>query len=387
VTGPQGDSGLDIISEVTNEPTGHLDRFASSIDFDDTTRTFSISPVGASFTVWVKGKEFIINTTYSLILPNVTSLYYIAFDETGNLIYTVNYFDFENTAPTAYVYWNSVTQSATFFADERHGTTMDWQTHEYLHRTRGASFARGFQILSFDITGNGDLDTHSQISLEGGTFFDEDVQVDISHSPAPVPGQFEQILQPIAQIPMVYRLGDTWTIDPPTSFPVKQGSQRIQKNTFNGVNWVTEDVANNQYTNTWVVATNNLEYPILCILDQNVYQNVNEAAETDLFELELDGLPLLEFRTLYRLTWLTANNMSNTPHCALRGYTDNRVSFVPPVPQLYDPVIPFDYSLFQPGDLVRYDGTSFVPITGFTGSFTSDGQTINVQNGVITSVN
>ena len=335
----------------------------------------------------MKGKEFIVSTTYSLILPNVTSLYYIAFDETGNLIYTVNYFDFENTAPTAYVYWNSVTQSATFFADERHGTTMDWQTHEYLHRTRGASFARGFQILSFDITGNGDLDTHSQISLEGGTFFDEDVQVDISHSPAPVPGQFEQILQPIAQIPMVYRLGDTWTIDPPTSFPVKQGSQRIQKNTFNGVNWVTEDVANNQYTNTWVVATNNLEYPILCILDQNVYQNVNEAAETDLFELELDGLPLLEFRTLYRLTWLTANNMSNTPHCALRGYTDNRVSFVPPVPQLYDPVIPFDYSLFQPGDLVRYDGTSFVPMTGFTGSFTADGQTVNVQNGVITSVN
>ena len=66
------------------------------------------------------------------------------------------------------------------FFDERHGIVMDWATHEYLHRTRGAAIANGFDIYNYIINGGGATLANVQFSLTNGTFFDEDLQVDIT---------------------------------------------------------------------------------------------------------------------------------------------------------------------------------------------------------------
>ena len=109
----------------SNEPIGHEDRTASLISFDNSTRTFSIQPANGSYVVWCVGQRYEKSAVESVTIPNTVGLYYIYFDSQGVLQYRDSFFVWDQDCPTAYVYWNNATQKAEFFADERHGITMD----------------------------------------------------------------------------------------------------------------------------------------------------------------------------------------------------------------------------------------------------------------------
>ena len=314
---------LDQVSAVTREPMGHADRSDSVISFDNSNRQFSISPAVSSFSVWCGGVEYIQTTTSTVTLPNNTGLYYIFFED-GVLDYSTLFFDWPNQAPTAYVYWNSSTGKAEFFADERHGIVMDWQTHEYLHRTRGAAIANGFGLVSYTISGDGSSNSHAQISMAGGTFFDEDLQVDIVDAVSATPNTWEQDLSSPAAIPVFYRSGSAWMSDFATDYPLKQGTARIRYNLDTAGNWSSVDIDNNKYVNYWIVATNNLNYPILSIMGQSQYASVGAATEEYWEDLNLTGLPIVEIRPLYRATFKSSDSYSNTPKATLESITDFR---------------------------------------------------------------
>ena len=93
------------------------------------------------------------------------SIYY---DANGTLSSKIGYFTFSTEAPTAYVYWNATTGAAPYFGDERHGVVLDWQTHEYLHRTRGAAIANGFLASGYTLN-NSATNAATQIAIESGT--------------------------------------------------------------------------------------------------------------------------------------------------------------------------------------------------------------------------
>ena len=138
----------DYIREVTgtnetSEPMGHAEKSQSVMSFNSLTRDFTIQPVVNVFEVWCKGIKYTYTAPESVTIPNSTGFYFIYFDHNGDLQYRTSYFDWPNDAPTAYTYWNTVTGKAEYFGDERHGIVLDWQTHEYLHRTRGSVIASG----------------------------------------------------------------------------------------------------------------------------------------------------------------------------------------------------------------------------------------------------
>jgi hypothetical protein len=160
---------------VTGEPMGHADKSQSVITFNDATRTFTIAPANASFDVWVTGTKQTYTTPQSVTIANTSGEYYVYFDSNGLGVQT-DYFIWDQQAPTSLIYYNANTGTAPYFADERHGTTLDWQTHEYLHRTRGAVIANGFSIGNYSVGGA------VQIDIGNGTFFDEDLQIDVTHS-------------------------------------------------------------------------------------------------------------------------------------------------------------------------------------------------------------
>ena len=307
-----------------SEPIGHENKSQSVLSFDETTREFSISPASTSYTVWCKGKRFVKTSTETIEIPNISGLYYIYFSNNGVLSYKTTFFDWENDTPTAYIYWNQNDAKAYFFADERHGVTLDWATHEYLHRTRGAVIASGFGANGYTITGDGSSDTHAVISIANGTFFDEDLQVDITHSATPTANTWEQRLQANAYIPIFYHSNTHWKKDTASQFPMKQGTQRVQYNVNTAGNWSTSDIDNNKWGITWVVATNNLNEPVLGILGQDVYLTIGEAQASVWEDLNLDGFPILEFRPLYKIIYQTANAYSNTPHAKIQGVLDLR---------------------------------------------------------------
>lgn len=308
----------------SNEPIGHENIAESVVSFDESTRTFSISPVEGSFTVWCAGKRYVKTSTESVTIPNTSGLYYIYFGSSGALLYKTTFFTWDLDTPTAYVYWNATHNKAYFFADERHGVTLDWATHEYLHRTRGAVIASGFGVNNYNITGDGSSDAHAQLDLANGTFFDEDLEVEITHSSTPTANTWEQVLESGAEIPVFYLSGTEWIRDNPTKFPLKQGTLRARYNFRTNGSWSTADLGNNKFGISWIVATNNLNYPILSILGQNQYDNIGQAEAVDWSDLDLTNFPVVEFRVLYKIIYQTATAYSNTPHARFVGITDLR---------------------------------------------------------------
>jgi hypothetical protein len=308
----------------TMEPIGHEDKSESTISFNEGTRTFSITPVSTSFTVWCAGKRFVKTGTETVEIPDTSGLYYIYYNSSGVLSYRTDYFIWDEDAPTAYVYWNEVDNKAYFFADERHGITLDWATHEYLHRTRGAAIANGFGVNNYILNGDGSLDSHAKLDIADGTFFDEDLQVDITHSNTPTANTWEQVLQGNAEIPVFYRVNNNWIKDVATEFPLKQGASRPQYNLNTAGTWSTTDIANNRFGVSWIIATNNLNEPIIAVLGQGSYTD-NGSAEAEFYgSLNLDGFPIVEFRPLYKIIYECKDSYSNTPSARFTSIVDLR---------------------------------------------------------------
>jgi hypothetical protein len=309
----------------SGEPMGFVNTTTSAISFDNASRTLSITPVGGSFQVWVLGKRFAYTTAQEVQVPNTTGLYYIYFNTSGVLSQKTTYYTWDEDAPAAYVYWNATAGAAYYVADERHGITLDWQTHEYLHRTRGAVIASGFGATNYSIVGDGSLDTHAQITLTGGTFFDEDMEIIIVDDATPASFSFEQDLT-IARIPMFYQSGatGTWVADAATEFPMKQGAVRSRYNLNTAGTWSTADITSNNFGITWVVATNNLLTPIIGVLGQENYGTIGAAEAATWDGIDLTNFPSVEFRPLYKIIYQTNASYASTPKARLRGVWDLR---------------------------------------------------------------
>lgn len=305
------------------EPMGHTDKNESIMSFDDATRTFTIGPVGKQFRVWVKGRRYIFRAPLTVQIPDQTGLYFIFFGEDGVLGFQEDYFYWDTEAPTAYVYWDTETQSCPYFAEERHGIVLDWQTHEYLHRTRGAAIANGFDISNYTISGDGTSDAHAQFDLSNGTFFDEDLKVTIVHSEAPALQSFQQDLKGPAKLPVVNKVGATWKIDTATDFPVKKGITHIYYNNFANELWNLAEVENNKYVNYYIIATNNLRAPIVSLMGQVQYANFTDAKNESFSALHLIGFPSKEFRFLYKVTY-RAGNYTNQVKAIVSSIQDIR---------------------------------------------------------------
>lgn len=313
------------IGELTGEPMGIENKADSTISFNNSTRTFTIAPASTSFTIYSKGKKYEYTTAQTVTIPNTTGIYYIYFDTSGVLQYKTSFFNFETEVMTSYVYWNAALSSATFIADERHGITLDWQTHEYLHRTRGAAIASGFSISNYTLDGTGSVNSDAQIDLSGGTFFDEDLQVDITHSNTPTANSWQQDLQGPAKIPVFYLMdGNAWAIDEPTDYPLKQGTSRPQYNYHNGLSWTTADVSNNKYATSWILATNNINYPVIAIIGQSQTDTMGDAEAIAFSSLTLPNFPVVEYRPLYKLIFKATDSATNTPHAHLVSVLDLR---------------------------------------------------------------
>lgn len=308
----------------SSEPIGHENKADSVISFNESTREFSISPASTSYTVWCTGKRYVKTSTETVTIPDTSGLYYIYFNSSGSLAYKTTFFTWDQDTPTAYVYWNQDDDKAHFFADERHGVTLDWATHEYLHRTRGAAIANGFGANNYTLTGDGSSDAHAKIDIADGTFFDEDLQVDITHSASPTADTWQQRLQSGAYIPVFYRLNGAWKKDTATEFPVKKVGTRSTYNLNTSGTWSTQEIDNSKYGVMFIVATNNLNEPVLAIMGQAQYTDQGSAEASTWDELDLAGFPIVEFRPLYKIVFQTATAYTNTPKTKFVNLLDLR---------------------------------------------------------------
>jgi len=195
------------------------------------------------------------------------------------------------------------------------------------------SAGNGSQVPTADIVltggqdGSGAVDADAQIALNGMTIRDEDIVMNIVDSPAPA-DIFEQILSPIAEVPVYYRDGalGVWRRDDATQYPVKQGTSRIQWNDPVS-NWAQTDVQEGYFVSMWVYATNHQDEPVITILGQKEHAILSDAQEQDSPEtLSVGTMITQEFKLLYRCIYQSSSSMTNTPKAALVDVRDLRAT-------------------------------------------------------------
>lgn len=314
------------------EPTGFQTRDTSTISFDDATRTFTIEATNQTngFNVWLHANEF---TRYSesVQIENTTGNHFIYFDYPDNKLKSTTsptHELFLNKALVALVFWRADLQQHIYFADERHGIVMDGATHQHLHLSIGAQYRNGLALGNFTVDGNGSLDIQAQFSCSNGHIADEDLLITITDNTP-------QELANIAYLPIFYRHGSNWGKKAATAFPVirpntvpeyTSGTRCAYNAQVNGV-WDILEVPNNQYFLVHVLATNDIENPIVGILG-NTYQNKPQAQTGALNELKyLTGLPFLEFVKLGTVIFQTSDSFTNTPKAAVVS-TDTGTAYI-----------------------------------------------------------
>lgn len=317
------DSDIDAYRDLQKEPTGFPNRTDSVTSFNDGTRIFTIAPAVSSFDVYIKGNKFTKSASESITIPSNAGNHYFYYNVSG-VLSTTQVIDsefFQNNAFISIIYWNTDTNSHSYFAEERHGLIMDGMTHSYLHTVFGARYISGGALLNFSVDGTGNIAANAQFTGDLGTIRDEDILVQY-------PAQ--------ATIPILYKQGVLWRKKTADAFPViysgtagyTGANGRLAYNQLVSGNWQLTQVSNNQFVLVHIFATNDKDNPIVGVQGIAEYGSTSGARTGALSEIaSLSGIPFAEFVALGSVIFETANTYSNTPKARVRS-TDTGANYV-----------------------------------------------------------
>ena len=307
----------------TKEPTGFFSRTTSTLSFDNGTRNFSITPTGATFEFWVKGVKYTKTGAQTIQIPALSGNHFIYFDATGALGTTQAAGPelFIDNALISVIYWNTDTNTLTYFAEERHGMEMDGATHSYLHTVFGAQFISGLALQDFSVDGTGNVNSNAQFTADSGTIRDEDIVINISAQ---------------AQIPVLYRQGLLWRKKAADAYPViYSGSAgytgangRLPFNEFTGGAWQLTEVPSFDFVLVHLFATNDINNPIVGIQGIASYPTTSSARTNANLEIStLTGLPFAEFVAIGSVIFQTATGYTSATKSRV-GSTDTGADYV-----------------------------------------------------------
>lgn len=266
--------------------TGFPDRTSTSISFDDSTYTITLT--ATDDTIWINGVAYIIDTLtkqLSVAQEAVTGLYW--FWITAPL--GVPQLNVDISPPgfdkclVATVYWNTTTNKG-IISDERHWMGRDKWMHEYLHETVGARYANGMAGTF----------TNTTVSIEAGEFYDEDIEHDWT--------------DPITTVRVMYHNGsDAWAWDILTT-PYKVVNPGVDSNLRFNTGTTLSTATANRYVNQWVFATADVDYPIQIFIGTAQYTTLAAARAAQ--PPSLGGLGTAENKLIYHIIY---QNTAGTP--------------------------------------------------------------------------
>lgn len=299
---------------LAQDVTGFSDRTSSTISFVNATRTFTLAPTGANFTVYYRGKNYLISSSKTLVISNSTGGHYITYDyNTGNLVDVGATPNFATQIVVAYVYWSSSDGAAVIFADERHSTSRDTTWHRFQHETVGAIWKSGGDATyTVNNTNTVQIGFSTPIVIN-----DEDIEHTIAHNTFPT-NPYEQVLANAASLPVIYLSGTGYKQTAATTVPWYPSSTRAYYNQITvGSGSLVTAASDDLFLVYWVIATNDMNYPIKLVMGRNTYTSYGEA-ETENF----DGynLPMPEIAPLYKVILKTSSTYTqNTARVNIVG--------------------------------------------------------------------
>jgi hypothetical protein len=327
----------------TSEPTGFPNRTDTTIAFNGSTRVFTLAPVASSFDVFLAGVKRTFTSALTVTLSNTDGLWYVYVDSTTGALVATQTFSTTLITTHAFVsvlYFDATNATAIFLGEERHGLVMDSATHAYQHTTRGAAYASGLALSNMIVDGSGASDTHAQLSVDDGIFYDEDIRHSI------VDGS-PQDIAPIAAVPVFYRSGVTaWRRKSADAFPfIRSGTAGFTGangfcpyNDGTGGNWTLVEVTANKFFLVHLFATNDVSTPIVAVQGIAQYDTQGAARAGATTEINtLTGLPFPEIVALGSVVVQVASGYTNTPKARFRS-TDTGATYVDFRPRRWSPI-------------------------------------------------
>ncbi|MFA5023450.1 MAG: hypothetical protein WC523_00635 [Patescibacteria group bacterium] len=280
-----------------------------------------VATVTGNHIIYIDGTK-ISKTTASVSIAEAEGRHYVYYNASGVLTISTTIWDILDTVQLFSFYWDATAHSVVGdISYEFHSITMSKGTHDYLHSTRGTAYESGLPI-----TYTANDSTVTTIGIGNGIIHDEDIEFSITHADSPS-SDFQQILYPVAQIPVYYLTGASSlprkfvaTIHP----YVTAGTGRIAYNQFTGGAWQQTEVGNVNYVAYWIIATSNIREPIISIQGQRTDISLaNARANNDFAQVNQAILQFNEFKLLYRVIFQATNTNDKAQ---IVDVTDSRLS-------------------------------------------------------------
>lgn len=304
---------LPTIGSITKDITGFVDRTSSLLSFDNFSREVVLAEAvaGQGWTMYHKGTMYKQIGSTAIVIDPTSGGRYIKWNPSTKFLEETQYPNFLEDILVAYIYWDTLTSTAIVFGDERHSVYRDTSWHRAHHLEQGAAWISGGGVSAT-------LDNASKVTFAVSTplvIHDEDIDHTITHSTTP--SAYQQILDVVAKVPVLYVNGNSTFTQAFTSStkdsdgPWLFGPNHAYYNpVVNNVGALVEVTGAKEYFNCWLIATNDSRYPVKLLLGQEVFSNANQAGQETFAHFDL---PLPEFVPMYKFTL----RYSNT-------YTQNR---------------------------------------------------------------
>jgi hypothetical protein len=289
-------------ADTTRAPKHRFDPGNSSVlTWSNTTRLISIS---GTFDVYLTGVKYPkIASTETGTTRNTTGQFFVYYNSSGVLTVSTSLWNFQTDAPVSSGYWNADLGDG-FALDERHQNVMDWATHYDIHQTMGAQCISGFAASGYQVQPATASNAGNQIAIASGVLRDEDYLTSISAVFAGGP------------YTVFYRYGVSdyrWVKS--LTLPFRVGSLYVLANTKVGGVWQDTELATKQYMCLYCFAQPALDqvnWNMIWIPGQTIYNSLAAAQAETIDNLDLTGMPSLEYGSLYQIILGTGNSAGYT---------------------------------------------------------------------------
>lgn len=294
------------VALITGDMMGFIDRTSTTLSFNESTRTFTITPTGATWSVYYRGDLLTITGSKSVVIPNTTGAYFVRLNPSTLVLEAYGPIpDFANDVVMCYIYWNATTGKALIVGDERHGSKRDTTWHSNQHLNLGTVWRSGGSLAYT-------LNDASAIQLNVGTpllIADEDLVHTITNSASPT-ADYEQILSTAASLEVLYLDGTIYTSTTASTIPWVAGTTTARYNSVTAGSGSLVDAGEGKYITYWLLATNDIRRPVKLVMGRNAWDTVDAAYGED---FESYTLNFAEQVFMYQIVLKTSTGYANTP--------------------------------------------------------------------------
>jgi len=286
---------------VDTDRLGFRDRSETTLDYNDTTYTFTLQDAGGGWGYYRQGKLVEISGNKQVVLgsPPADGQWYIYIDANDGTL-TASLSDWslmDDKVPVATVEWRSGATPKYWIADERHSVGMDRAIQYYFHAVEGAKLISAPTLTGYTV----DLDTNAAVTfaISASTLLDQDY---LHNNSSVGDGNGTSPTNYVVW----YRTGAsawTWTY---SNVPYKYTPASYIE--YDNAGTMTTGQASKYYTTYLLVTGMEGDANYVVVPGRGEYGSLAEARSESIQNFTWDNFEINESVIAYRLIWYTGNS-------------------------------------------------------------------------------